>query len=244
MTHGGCSHGDKPHTELPDRHVHDSGRRTRRREGGRGHDHRLGDRRRLGEPRSTRASCATRARLLQGDRFRSGGHAGAVGGQGRARRFSCPQRRAGAGSCAMTRDRSEVRARVLRTAWIAFAVFAPVAIVANVAVEAYPHPRGIGFVPQLRYAVLTPICAVATLAAVLVYRRIAAGARPRRALALALGIAAVAVVALVATIGARGLLGPATVVVAATGLALWAIVPWFSRRRRRRLGTIATCVFG
>lgn len=54
--------------------------------------------------------------------------------------------------------------------WAAAATFVPLALIATVLVEAIPHPRGIGFHPQLRYAVLTPACALVALAASFFFR--------------------------------------------------------------------------
>jgi pimeloyl-ACP methyl ester carboxylesterase len=55
------------------------------------------------------------------------------------------------------------------TLWAACSAFVPVAVIANLAVEAIPHTVGIGFSPQLRYAVVTPICALVCLLSAAVY---------------------------------------------------------------------------
>ena len=58
---------------------------------------------------------------------------------------------------------------VLRTLWAACAVFVPLVVIAVAAVEAVSHPRGIAFVPQLRYALMTPACAISAVSAAFLY---------------------------------------------------------------------------
>jgi hypothetical protein len=48
------------------------------------------------------------------------------------------------------------RSMGLGTLWAGCAVFVPLVVIATVAVEAVPHAPGIAFVPQLRYALVTP----------------------------------------------------------------------------------------
>jgi len=55
------------------------------------------------------------------------------------------------------------RSMVLRTLGAGCAAFVPLALIATIAVEAVPRARGVGFFPQLRYAVMTPLCAVAAV---------------------------------------------------------------------------------
>jgi hypothetical protein len=52
----------------------------------------------------------------------------------------------------------------------AFALFAVLSAVTTVAVHAVPHARGIGFIPQLRFAILTPICLLVAFGATVLYQ--------------------------------------------------------------------------
>ncbi len=75
------------------------------------------------------------------------------------------------------------RTMVLGTLWVGCAVFVPLVVIANVAVEAVPHVRGIAFVPQLRYALMTPACGISAVGAAFLYRFLKGRSdRPRWAL--------------------------------------------------------------
>ncbi len=64
---------------------------------------------------------------------------------------------------------SMMGAMALRMIWAGCAAAVLVAIVANIAVEAVPHTRGIGFFPHLRYALVTPACWIGAIAAAFLY---------------------------------------------------------------------------
>src|SRR5258708_9544472 len=85
------------------------------------------------------------------------------------------------------------RAMVLRALWSGWAASVPVVLLAIIAVEAVPPARGIGFFPQLRFAIITPACVLVAIAAAFLYRALAeSSGRPRSALlAVLLGLAVV-----------------------------------------------------
>ena len=138
------------------------------------------------------------------------------------------------------------KTRIRDTLLAGFGVFVPVVVIATIAVHTVPHVRGIGFVPQLRYAVVTPACLIAAVGIAVLYQFIKERAdRPRRELGVLLSVLALVVVMIIAIAGPRGLAGAAAPAVLAVAIALAALVPRFVERpRRRRLGIVATVVFG
>jgi pimeloyl-ACP methyl ester carboxylesterase len=132
-----------------------------------------------------------------------------------------------------------------RALWAGCVSFVPVAVIANVAVEAVPHARGIAFVPLLRYAVVTPACGVAALGAALLYRLFNERSHRRR-VAYRASLLALAFVALtlIAVLGRPGLLRAAAPAVACIAVALALLVPRFAERPPRRLGTLVASSFG
>jgi pimeloyl-ACP methyl ester carboxylesterase len=114
----------------------------------------------------------------------------------------------------------------------------------HVAVEAVPHARGIAFVPQLRYALMTPACLISAVGAAFLYRFLKErGDRPRWALSASLFALALVVLMLMGTLGAPGLLTPAVPVVLAIAISLTLLVPRFVERPRRSVGTAMTVIF-
>src|SRR5260370_35112796 len=99
-----------------------------------------------------------------------------------------------------TKAMTWTRAMVLRLLWSGWAASVPVALLATIAVEAVPHARGIGFFPQLRFAIVTPACVLVAVAAAFLYRILAeSSGRPRSALlAVLLGLAVVVLVGMTA----------------------------------------------
>jgi pimeloyl-ACP methyl ester carboxylesterase len=137
------------------------------------------------------------------------------------------------------------RTTVLHTLWAGCAVFVPLLVIAIVAVEAVPHARGIGFFPQLRYALMTPACAIGAVAAAFAYRFLAARVdRPRWALSACLLALALVVLTLMGVFGAPGLVGAAVPVVLGLGIAMALLVPRVVERPRRRVGTAVTVIVG
>jgi pimeloyl-ACP methyl ester carboxylesterase len=137
-------------------------------------------------------------------------------------------------------------AMVLRVLWSGWAASVLVVLLATIAVEAAPHARGIGFFPQLRFAVITPACVLVTIAAAFVYRALAeSSGRPRSALlAVLLGLAVVVLLGVTAA-GPRGLTAAAFPAVLGVAVAVALLVPRFVDRPRRSLaGTVAIAVFG
>jgi haloalkane dehalogenase len=137
------------------------------------------------------------------------------------------------------------RPMVLRTLWAACAVSVPLVVIAVVAVEAVSHPRGIGFVPQLRYAVMTPVCAISAVAGAFLYRFLKKqSGRPRWTFSLFLfGFALVALM-LMGLVGPPGVVGTAAPAFLAIALTLALLVPRFVERLPRRVGTIAIVIVG
>jgi pimeloyl-ACP methyl ester carboxylesterase len=122
----------------------------------------------------------------------------------------------------------------------------PAALVATIAIAAVPHTRGIGFLPALRFAIVTPVCIVIAVAGAFAYRLfLARSARPRAALAAALAAVATLLIVGMAITGPRGLVAraiPSALVV--VGSLAWLIPTYTSRPRRSRVGTGAIVLFG
>ncbi|XXY49882.1 alpha/beta fold hydrolase [Sorangium sp. So ce269] len=140
-------------------------------------------------------------------------------------------------------------AEALRVLRAGLAASVSVVLLATMAVLAVPHARGIAFFPALRYAVVTPACVVAAVAAAFLYRALAErSARPRATLAAVLaGLAAGAVLGMAAA-GPRGLAAAALPAVACVAVALALLVPRLvrlvDRRRPSRAGTAAVAALG
>lgn len=135
--------------------------------------------------------------------------------------------------------------RHLRVFWAVCTVFVPLVMIATLAGHAIPRARGIGFVPQLRYALLTPACGLAAVGSVLLYRFLKARSdRPRRAMNACLTAFAVIVLALMGTMGAGGLMRAAAPTVFVVAVALAVLVPRAGRRPSRPVAIAATVAFG
>jgi pimeloyl-ACP methyl ester carboxylesterase len=130
--------------------------------------------------------------------------------------------------------------------WSGCAASVFVVLLATIAVEAVPHARGISYFTQLRYAVITPVCVVVSIAATFLYRGLAErSGRPRLMLGgILLGLAAVVLLAMTA-VGPPGLIAGAFLAVLGVALAIALLVPRFvDRPRRSRVGTVAIVVSG
>jgi pimeloyl-ACP methyl ester carboxylesterase len=134
---------------------------------------------------------------------------------------------------------------ILRSVWAAFAAGVPLVLVANLSVLAAPHVRGIGFVPELRYAVMTIACMVGALLATLLdaWAKGHADPSPWTLPALLAGCALV-VLALMRVVGRPGLVSVAAPAVVAIGVTLALLVPRFLERPPRVLGGMVTVLFG
>jgi pimeloyl-ACP methyl ester carboxylesterase len=121
------------------------------------------------------------------------------------------------------------------TLWAACSAFVPVAIIANLSVEAIPHTVGIGFSPQLRYAVVTPICALACLLSAAVYpafrRRTT---RPRLWMGTALVALAFLMLALMAAFGSLRLARNAGILLPCSAIATALLISRFADHPTRR----------
>jgi hypothetical protein len=126
------------------------------------------------------------------------------------------------------------QASVLNTIWAGCAVAVPLVIVANIAVEAVPHVRGLGFFPQVRYALLTPACWIGAIGVAFLYTFLKDRVdRPRWTLSGLLFALALVILLLTRIAGPKGLAmagAPAALCIAAL-LAL--LVPRFVERPRR-----------
>jgi pimeloyl-ACP methyl ester carboxylesterase len=142
-------------------------------------------------------------------------------------------------------DRQVMRTTVPGTLWAGFAAFVPLVVIATIAVAAVPHARGIAFFPQLRYAVMTPICGIAALGAVFLYRLLEQRfARPRWAFRASLLVGALIVLTLMALLGPRGLAAAGAPALLASALALALLVPRHVERPRRRVAAAVTVMAG
>lgn len=140
------------------------------------------------------------------------------------------------------------QALVLSTIWAGCAVAVPLVIIANIAVELTPHTRGLGFFPQLRYALITPACWIGAVGAAFLYRFLKEHfGRPRWVLSGFLFAVALAVLLLMSLAGPKGLAGAATPTILCAAAVLALLVPHFVDRvdrPRRIIGIAATIVFG
>jgi pimeloyl-ACP methyl ester carboxylesterase len=156
------------------------------------------------------------------------------------------------------------RATVLRALWSGWAASVSIVFLATLIVEATPHVRGLAFFPSLRFAVITPVCVLATIAAAFLYRalagpsggsggsersgdsgRSALSGRARSTLTAVLLALAIAVFLGMLAAGPPGLAAAAFPAVLGGALAIAWLVPRFVDRPRRSLaGTIAIVVFG
>ncbi|MDB5341709.1 MAG: hypothetical protein JWP89_86 [Schlesneria sp.] len=130
--------------------------------------------------------------------------------------------------------------------WSGWAASVPVVLLAVLVVHMTPHTRGIGFYPELRYAVVAPICVLVAVAAAFLYRRLAGRfERPRRELtAILLGLAALALLGMAAA-GPSGLVGAALpTILGVVGVVAWIVPRFVARPRWTRVGTVAIVAFG
>lgn len=133
------------------------------------------------------------------------------------------------------------RARGLRTLWAGWAASVPVVLLVTLAVHAVPRVRGLSFFPELRFAVVMPICVLVAVGAAFGHRAFAGRfGRPRVALVTAgLGLALVLLLGML-------FLGPCGLAAAGLPAVITgaAAVAWFVPRavehpRRSRAGTVA-----
>jgi hypothetical protein len=121
----------------------------------------------------------------------------------------------------------------------------PLVIIANVAVEAVPHPRGIGFSLSLRYARLAPACAMASFAAAAAYAQLSARtAAPTPMLAGGLFGASILTLLLMAVLGPAGVVRAAGGAVAASAVTLGLLVPRFADHPPRVVAAVALSLLG
>lgn len=137
------------------------------------------------------------------------------------------------------------RSTTLLTVWRAWLASTLVVLVANAVVLAVPHARGLEFVRELRFAVLTPLCVIATIVAALGYGALRTShPHPRRMLTIVLlgvSLILVGVLALGASPPLARASSPTVLIVA---LVLAGLVPRFVERSRRRVGTVLLAVLG
>jgi haloalkane dehalogenase len=137
------------------------------------------------------------------------------------------------------------RTMILRTLWLACAVFVPLVVITTVVVEAVPHVRGIGFVLQLRYALMTPACAVSAIGATILYQFLKGRSdRPRWMWSVWLAAIAAIVLLLIGILASPGLAWAVAPAVLGVAIALALLVPRFVERPRSRVGTVAIVIFG
>lgn len=136
-------------------------------------------------------------------------------------------------------------ATIPATLWAACRVFVLLVLIANLAVEAGPHVRGIAFVPQLRYAMVTPACALSAGLAVFLYRVLRVRSDwPRGMLSGYLALLAILVLVLVDAVGPAGLVRQAAPPILAMTMSLAILVPRAMARPSGRVGRLVTASFG
>jgi pimeloyl-ACP methyl ester carboxylesterase len=132
-----------------------------------------------------------------------------------------------------------------RALWAGCVLFVPLVVIATTAVEAAPHARGIGFLPQVRYSILTPVCGALAVGAAFLYRFLKARLpRPRRRLGECILAFLLVVLVLTDVVGPVGLARAAAPAALALGVALALLVPRFVERPPRLAGTVATVLLG
>jgi len=146
----------------------------------------------------------------------------------------------------LTRGAPVPRALNVATLVAGLSAAIPAVALAVIAVEATPHTRGLGFFPELRYALVTPACVVIAVAAAVLYRALAPRfVRPRLALALALFGLALLLLSSLALAGKAGLASAATPTLFSVALALtWLVPRALSRPRRSRARRALLVLFG
>jgi len=127
-----------------------------------------------------------------------------------------------------------------------WAASVPVLLGETIAIYAAPHFRGVAFFPALRYAIAFPVCVVATISLVFLYRAFEPQLkRPRRSLAvLLLGFVLLVcfVSAIFGTVGFAIALVPALL---ASALAASFFVPYFANKLERPVVVaVLICTFG
>jgi pimeloyl-ACP methyl ester carboxylesterase len=139
-------------------------------------------------------------------------------------------------------EADRTRASAVRTLAAGWGASVPVAALATVAVLALPRRRGIDFPMELRWAVLTPLCIGAAVAAAFAYRALLDRGAPRPRAVLAGGVLAAGLV--VAAVAGRVSV-PTVVVTAAVAAAIALLVPRaLERPRRGRVRTALLVLFG
>jgi pimeloyl-ACP methyl ester carboxylesterase len=145
----------------------------------------------------------------------------------------------------MILDASATGNAALRSLMAGLAVLVPLVLVTNVAVEAVPHPRGIAFFPQLRYAMTIPACAVGAIGATFLYAsledRVAHPQWVLGGLLLALSIAALSLMGL---LGSGGLARAAALAIGLGAATIGLLVPRCAERPPGLAGTLAIVLFG
>jgi pimeloyl-ACP methyl ester carboxylesterase len=130
--------------------------------------------------------------------------------------------------------------------WSGWAASVTIVALSIIAVEGMPHTRGIAFYATLRYAIVAPLCIVATIAAALLYRYLVTRSeRPRTGLSLTLCAFAIVGLLTVFTFGSHGLALAAAPTFLVVPIAIAILVPrYVERPRRSRAGTIAIVLLG
>jgi len=146
----------------------------------------------------------------------------------------------------ITKKVTWTRATVLRVLWSGWAASISVVLLATIAVAAVPHARGVAFFSSLRYAVITPVCVLVTVASAFLYRALAKrSGRPRSTLAVVLLGLAIAVALGMIAAGPPGLAAAGLPALLSVAVAVALLVPRFVERpRRSRVGTVAIVIFG
>src|SRR6267154_2630555 len=58
---------------------------------------------------------------------------------------------------------------VLQTIWSGWAASVSIVLIVTIVIEAVPHERGISFFTELRYAIVMPLCILASIGAAFLY---------------------------------------------------------------------------
>ena len=136
-------------------------------------------------------------------------------------------------------------ALIAATSWAAFRVFVPLAIIANLAVALFPRARGIGFFPQIKYAIITAACLICAVGTAFLYRFLqSATGEPQRVLFLLLFAVALILLILTALLGPRKLWRAAAPAIFASALTLSLLVPHFAEHPTGRITAIVTVMLG
>ncbi len=135
---------------------------------------------------------------------------------------------------------------LFRMFWSGFAASVSIILLATVAVEATPHIRGISFFPELRFAVLAPVCFFISIAAAFFYRVLVENYKGPRVIlaAILLGLAVIVLLGII-FVGPSGLVEASILAIICISVSIALLIPRFADKPiRSRVAIVAILIFG